>query len=122
MRLLERRRRPCFWVLGDSRCAPSISGANEMVRETSREDLGVSDASLTGVGGRGGWSGEKERGDDEVTAWSRADRACRGSRGQSRFFLLSFFLATALLQSRLGRLLRRMSEDQKGANYEIQSR
>lgn len=63
MRLLERRRRPCFWVLGDSRCGPSISGANEMVRETNREDLGVSDASLTGViwstlgliGGKGAW-------------------------------------------------------------------
>jgi len=55
MRLLERRRRPCFWVLGDSRCGPSISGANEMVRETNREDLEVSDASLTGVILVDGW-------------------------------------------------------------------
>lgn len=50
MRLLDRRRRPCFWVLGDNRCGPSISGGKEMVLGTSREDLEVSVASVTGEG------------------------------------------------------------------------
>lgn len=46
MILLDRRRRPCFWVLGDNRCGPSISGENEMVLGTSREDLEASVASV----------------------------------------------------------------------------
>jgi hypothetical protein len=50
MRLLERRRRPCFWVLGDNRCGPSISWAKEMVLGTNREDLEVLVASVTGEG------------------------------------------------------------------------
>lgn len=45
--LLDRRRRPCFWVLGDNRCGPSISVEKEMARGASREDLEVWDARLT---------------------------------------------------------------------------
>lgn len=51
MILLDRRRRPCFWVLGDNRCGPSISGEKEMTRGASREDLEASVASVKG----GGW-------------------------------------------------------------------
>lgn len=47
MMLLDRRRRPCLWVLGDNRCGPSISGEKEMARGASREDLEVLDARVT---------------------------------------------------------------------------
>ena len=49
MMLLDRRRRPCFWVLGDNRCGPSISGEKEMARGTSREDLEELDASVAAL-------------------------------------------------------------------------
>lgn len=46
MMLLDRRRRPCFCVLGERRCAPSISGEKEMARGASVDDLEVVDASV----------------------------------------------------------------------------
>lgn len=93
MMLLDRRRRPCFWVVGDNRCGPSISGEKEMVLGTSREDLEVSVASVT----------EEKSGDGKRSVgmkWRRrhpADRLSRSVTGQSRFPLrpvfdfLSFF-------------------------------
>jgi hypothetical protein len=91
--LLDRRRRPCFWVLGDNRCGPSISEEKEMARGASREDLEVWDARLTArarkikleervEGERGGKRsvGMKVAHGPELQNWSRADRLS-GSRG-----------------------------------------
>lgn len=87
MRLLDRRRRPCFWVLGDNRCGPSISGEKEMERGTNREDLEVSEASVT----ERRWVMGKRSVGMEVahTAqnWRKADRLS-GVTGQ---FLFLFF-------------------------------
>lgn len=94
MMLLDRRRRPCLWVLGDNRCGPSISGEKEMARGASREDLEVLDARVTmreristarekcwGGGGEGkGSVGMKVALRPRAPNWSRADRLS-GSRG-----------------------------------------
>lgn len=63
MMLLDRLRRPCFWVLGDNRCGPSISGEKEMARGTSREDLEVLDASVN--------VREKDRQSSSLDGWGR---------------------------------------------------
>jgi hypothetical protein len=99
--LLDRLRRPCFWVLGDNRCGPSISGEKEMARGTSRDDLEVLDASVNArakerkssswmvEGGRR----EKERGDMKVAHTAQKSRTgvgrigFRGSRGWLVFCL-----------------------------------
>lgn len=81
MMLLDRRRRPCFWTVGDNRCGPSISGEKEMALGTSREDLEVSVASVT----------EEKSGDGKRSVgmkWRRrhpADRLSRSVTGQSCF-------------------------------------
>ena len=85
MRLLDRRRRPCFWVLGDNRCGPSISGEKEMERGTNREDFDESVASVTVirwvVRRKGAWGWKWHTAQN----WRKADRIS-GVTGQFLFF------------------------------------
>lgn len=127
MMLLDRRRRPCFWVLGDNRRGPSISGEKEMARGTSREDLEGLDASVTALEREGelkesvGKEGEKERGDGEggthgpeLQNWSRADRLSGGVTGLARFFCWSAWIWVSDGQQtllRIGENLRRRDLD-----------
>lgn len=85
MRLLDRRRRPCFWVLGDNRCGPSISGEKEMERGTNRDDFDESVASVTVIR----WVvREKERGDGSGTHGPELEKGGSGFGVTGQFLFL----------------------------------